>query len=233
MTQFQKELWPRFTSPLVRLDRAGIEQPPAGVARSGRRRRSKRLCLDVSSRRPERKHFDALAIPLQNHQVLEGSHVALRPLQSAPIREGRPDVRNAAPGVAIDLRTQETQHLPALCLKLVGLPCVVDALADGRMKFQAVSVYEDALRRNVGEIGARQQAAARIVHLVLLHRFRQPSGSYRSEKSKLQRRFAAFLASLIPLWSLPPRWRRRGDQQHAVADDGGGEGQGQDRIGCR
>jgi hypothetical protein len=78
----------------------------------------------------------------------------------------------------------------------------VDALADGRMKFQAVSVYEDALRRNVGEIGARQQAAARIVHLVLLHRFRQPSG-YRSEKSKLQRRFAAFLASLIPLWSSP------------------------------
>ena len=56
----------------------------------------------------------------------------------------------------MDMRTQKAQHLPALCLKLVGLPRVVDALADGGMEFQAVGVDQDALRRVVGEVGARQ-----------------------------------------------------------------------------
>ncbi len=34
----------------------------------------------------------------------------------------------------MDLRLQETQHPPALRLKLVGLPGVMNALADGRME---------------------------------------------------------------------------------------------------
>ncbi|MGD0094052.1 MAG: hypothetical protein ABSE73_29435 [Planctomycetota bacterium] len=45
----------------------------------------------------------------------------------------------------MDVRPQEAQHLPALGLELVGLPGVVDALADAGVKFQAVGIKGGAI----------------------------------------------------------------------------------------
>lgn len=73
-----------------------------------------------------------------------------------PQNKGVLQLPHAVGRVSIDLWPQEAQHLPAFRLKLVGPPGVVDPLADGRMEFQSVGVDQDAPRREVGEVGARQ-----------------------------------------------------------------------------
>lgn len=65
-----------------------------------------------------------------------------------------PNLPDAIGGVSMNLRPQETQDLPSLCLKLIRLPGVVDALTDGRMKFQAVRVDQNSPGRDVREVGA-------------------------------------------------------------------------------
>src|ERR1035437_5568713 len=81
-----------------------------------------------------------------------GGHLSPSTLQPECI----PQLGGAVSRASMDLRPKETQHLPALCLKLVGLPGVMNALADGRTEFQAGGVDQDSLRRDVGEVGARQ-----------------------------------------------------------------------------
>lgn len=44
----------------------------------------------------------------------------------------------------------------------------MDALAEAGMKFQAISVDQNALWRKVSKVGARQQPATRIIYLMLL-----------------------------------------------------------------
>ena len=53
------------------------------------------------------------------------------------------------------VRSKKTQYLPAFSLELVGLPCVMDALAESGMKFQAISINQDTFGCDVGEVGAR------------------------------------------------------------------------------
>jgi len=45
------------------------------------------------------------------------------------------ELRDAVGGVSMHVRPKKTQHLPAFNLKLVGLPCVMSALAQAEMKF--------------------------------------------------------------------------------------------------
>jgi hypothetical protein len=47
------------------------------------------------------------------------------------------------------VRSKKTQDLPAFGLELVGLPCVMDALAESGMKFQTIRINQNALGRKV------------------------------------------------------------------------------------
>ena|ERR1700694_5399415 len=100
------------------------------------------------------------------------------------------------------VRSKKTQHLPTFHLELVRLSCVMDALAEARMKFQTVGVNQNVFGLEVSEIGTCQQPATRIIDLVLLLRLRQASRTDRLEKAELQGGFAAFAASLLPLRAL-------------------------------
>ena len=66
------------------------------------------------------------------------------------------------------VRSKKTQYLPAFGLELVGLSCVMDALAEAGVKFQTISVNQNALGREICKVGARQQPATRSINLVLL-----------------------------------------------------------------
>ena len=81
------------------------------------------------------------------------------------------------------VRSKKTQHLPTFRLELVRLSCVMDALAEARMKFQTIGVNQNAFRLEVSEIGTRQQPTSRIIDLVLLLGLRQTSRADRSEKA--------------------------------------------------
>jgi hypothetical protein len=83
----------------------------------------------------------------------------------------------------MNVRSKKTQHLPAISLELIGLACIMDALAEAGMKFQTVSVNQNAFGREVGEVGTRQQPATRIIDLVLLLGLRQTSRTDRPEKA--------------------------------------------------
>jgi hypothetical protein len=63
--------------------------------------------------------------------------------------------------------------MPAIGLKVVGLARIVNALAQGGVEFQSVSVHQDAARGNVCEVSPRHQSALGIVDLVLFQRFRK------------------------------------------------------------
>ena len=81
------------------------------------------------------------------------------------------------------LRSKKTQYLPTFRLELVRLSCVMDALAEARMKFHTIGVNQNAFGLEVSEIGTRQQPTSRIIDLVLLLWLRQTSRADRSEKA--------------------------------------------------
>jgi hypothetical protein len=97
--------------------------------------------------------------------------------------QGFLELRDAISRIAVHVRSKKTQHLPTFRLELVRLSCVMDALAEAGMKFQTISVNQNAFGREVGEVGARQQPATRIIDLVLLLRLRQASRTDRPEKA--------------------------------------------------